>query len=146
MRSTNSQQSSYQMNNFFKICAMEIHIGELIKQTAKDIDKPISKLASEINTGKRNMYQILERNDMMVSQLWNISKSLNYNFFQEFHPIVTQGDQVEGGLRKTADHKSEGKEYTLKVEFKYHMEDADQIGKFLMHVDALGEKLGFKLV
>jgi hypothetical protein len=141
-----SQQIDCQTNNFFKICVMEIHIGELIRQTAKEENKSITVLASEIHTGRRNMYKILENNDMMLSQLWKISKSLNYNFFKEFNPVVTSSDAEKNkSVRKKA-VKGTGQEHTLKFEVKYHMENADKMGAFMMHVHALGEELGFSLV
>ena len=139
------------MNNLTEFCAMKLHIGELVKNKALKKNFSIPDLAKAIPTGKRNMYRLLGETDMLVSQLYKISKALDYDFFKDINPLAETSPLEETTDSKTVVNETEvaykkaGKEFTIHFEVGYSMEDAENLGAFMMHVDALGEQFGFKL-
>ncbi|MBB2149146.1 hypothetical protein [Pedobacter gandavensis] len=127
---------------------MEMHIGELIKAKAKERKKSTVELADELGTGRRNMYKILDSNDILVSQLWKLSKMLEFNFFELFnplHPNGSKGPSEEISKEKSLLNKNKKHEFTFKIEVKYSMDDANNLGAFVTQVNDIGEQLGFKL-
>lgn len=60
---------------------MELHIGQEIKRVLKEKGKKANWLAEKINTGDRNFYDMLTRDELSTSQLAQISEALEYDFF-----------------------------------------------------------------
>jgi len=61
-----------------------INISNIIKKHCKQNDVPLYKLASMLNLSHVALYSTLNKNDMRLSRLNQISKVLNHNFFQYF--------------------------------------------------------------
>jgi predicted transcriptional regulator len=60
---------------------MELHIGEEIKKVLEEKGLKPDWLAKKISTSRRNLYDILKREEIGTNQLLQISKALNYDFF-----------------------------------------------------------------
>lgn len=60
---------------------MKTHIGEKIKERAKELRMGPTELANAINTSKQNVYGIFKRESIDTSLLQKIGKALNYDFF-----------------------------------------------------------------
>ena len=60
---------------------MKIHIGEKIKERAKELRIGPTELAGVINTSKQNIYGIFKRESIDTALLHKISKALNFDFF-----------------------------------------------------------------
>ncbi len=63
---------------------MKIHIGENIKERAKELRMGPTELANAINTSKQNVYGIFKRESIDTALLQKIGKALNYDFFSLF--------------------------------------------------------------
>ena|ERR1700758_5330614 len=64
-----------------KFAGMAIHIGEKIKQRAKELRIGATELGKLINTSKQNIYGIYKRKSIDSEMLRKLSKALNYDFF-----------------------------------------------------------------
>src|SRR5438128_1995342 len=64
-----------------------IHIGEKIRQRAKELRIGPTELAKLINTSKQNLYGIFKRKSLDTELLNKISGVLNYNFFRYYIDI-----------------------------------------------------------
>jgi len=60
---------------------MKIHIGEKIKQRAKELRVGPTELARKISTSKQNIYGIFKRESIDTGLLDKLSRALNYDFF-----------------------------------------------------------------
>lgn len=60
---------------------MELHIGKEIKRVLDQSGKKALWLAKELNTSDRNLYDLLNREEISTGQLAQISRILNYDFF-----------------------------------------------------------------
>jgi hypothetical protein len=93
---------------------MEIHIGEQIriKSSEKRI-KPV-ELARLISTTKQNVYSIFRRKSIDTDQLVQISKALEFNFFEYYNDLV-QGALVheEESLYQTTSQRLRNMELLL---------------------------------
>ena len=58
-----------------------MHIGEKIKERAKELRFGPTELAKAINTTKQNIYGIFKRESIDTALLTKLSKALNYDFF-----------------------------------------------------------------
>jgi len=135
------------MNNLYKICAMKMHIGRLIKEKAISMKISVPELATKVPTGRRNMYRILKEDDMLVSQLYRISRALKYDIFKDIKPLedLNNSELTVLGEEKPI-YKKTGKELTIHFDVSYNIDDAENLGAFMMHVDSLGEQFGFRLL
>lgn len=122
---------------------MDIHIGSEIAEVAKQKRISTSELADSVNTGVRNMYQILQKDDILISQLWNISERLNYNFFELFHPPISNTQKI--AAEPEVDYSGE-KKLKIHLELEYPIRQSNELGKFIMQVHTLAAELGFKIV
>jgi transcriptional regulator with XRE-family HTH domain len=61
---------------------MEVHIGEKIAQVFQESGIKITELAKRMNTSQRNLYSIFKRKTITVDMLKEVSKALNYDFFE----------------------------------------------------------------
>lgn len=60
---------------------MEIHIGEIIKNKARELRIGPTELGEKINTSKQNVYGIYKRKSIDTDLLRKISNALGHNFF-----------------------------------------------------------------
>ena len=63
---------------------MSIHIGERIKQRAVQLRIGPTELGKRINTSKQNIHGIYKRRSLDSILLKEISKALDFNFFQYY--------------------------------------------------------------
>ena len=64
---------------------MEIHIGEKIRQKAKELRIGPTELARLINTSRSNIYWLYTRKHRDGEMLIKLSRVLKYNFFKMYH-------------------------------------------------------------
>lgn len=69
---------------------MELHIGSEIKRVMEEKGIQPEWLAQRINTSRRNLYDILQRQEISTGQLLEISKALDYDFFQLYQSMVAE--------------------------------------------------------
>jgi predicted transcriptional regulator len=60
---------------------MKLHIGSQIKRVLEEKGITPDWLAQKISTSRRNLYDILKRDEISTKQLLQISKALKYDFF-----------------------------------------------------------------
>lgn len=60
-----------------------LHIGHLIKSVFDKSGMTVAEFARRIHCARPNVYSIFDRQDISVEQLINISKVLDYNFFDD---------------------------------------------------------------
>ncbi len=63
---------------------MEIHIGQKIREKAKELRIGPTELSKMINTSKQNIYGIYKRKSIDTHLLSKISKALGHNFFRHY--------------------------------------------------------------
>ena len=63
---------------------MSVHIGEKIKQRAKELRIGTTELGRLINTSKQNIYGIYKRKSTDSEMLRKLSDALDYDFFQYY--------------------------------------------------------------
>ena len=63
---------------------MEIHIGEIIKNKARELRIGPTELGDKINTSKQNVYGIYKRKSIDTALLRKISNALGHNFFSYY--------------------------------------------------------------
>lgn len=61
---------------------MEVHIGKEIRRVIDKKGITGAWLAGKIGTSKRNLYALLNRSEISTKQLEEISKALDYDFFE----------------------------------------------------------------
>lgn len=122
---------------------MNIHIGNEIAQMQKKRGIQNEDFAKRINTSVRNLTNIKIKDDLSVKQLFKISEVLDFNFFSLFEPIVVAPTELRES--KPQYHKDKRK-HTIKLEVQYPAELAGELGKFMMHVDGIAQKVGFELL
>lgn len=131
---------------------MDLHVGEIVKKVADKKNISLSDLATSINTGTRNMYKLAGSNDMYVSQLYKISQALGYNFFKDVSNLLekelNQPIPLDQNLVNETEpvYKKKGKPVTIKFEVQYDIANADSLGRFMMYVDSVADKLGFRIL
>ena len=76
---------------------MGVHIGEKIKQRAKQLRVGPTELGKLINTSKQNVTGIYKRKSIDSVLLRSISKALNFDFFQYYiiPSLVVANDSEE---------------------------------------------------
>lgn len=121
---------------------MIVHIGREIAKIQKVRGIKNEEFALKISTSVRNLNNIKVKNDLTISQLWKICEVLNFNFFALFEPVVVE----PGFLKEPAKRYNQSKNHTVKFEVQYPTELSSELGKFMMHVDAVAEKMGFQVV
>lgn len=84
---------------------MELHIGEEIKRVLKEKGKKSKWLAEQIHTSPRNLYDLLTRDEISTSQLAEISRELEYDFFALYQRDFPNFNKREGS-EDIADRKT----------------------------------------
>jgi len=69
-----------------------MHIGEKIKNRAKDLRLGPTELAKIINTSKQNIYGIYKRNSVDSDLLFDLSKALDTDFFSIYSKRLASAD------------------------------------------------------
>ena len=103
---------------------MRTHIGEKIKKRAKELKLGTTELGKLINTSKQNIYGIFKRSSIDAEVLHDISKALNFNFFQFYEIPELQENKFQNEL---TDLKKENER--LKLEVKSLIEKNDLLKK-----------------
>ena len=91
---------------------MRTHIGEKIKKRAKELKLGTTELGKLINTSKQNIYGIFKRSSIDAEVLQDISKALNFNFFQFYEIPELQENKFQNEL---TDLKKENERLKLEV-------------------------------
>lgn len=76
--------------------ATGVHIGEKIRQRAKELRMGPTELGKMINTSKQNVYGIFKRKSIDAELLLSISKALDLDFFQCYTDTDTINIVKEG--------------------------------------------------
>jgi transcriptional regulator with XRE-family HTH domain len=63
---------------------MALHIGKLIRKRIEQAGMNKSEFARRINSTPQNVYSIFKRESIDTDLLWEISRVLNYDFFQHY--------------------------------------------------------------
>lgn len=63
---------------------MALHIGKIIKKRIEEAGMNKSEFARRINSTPQNIYSIFRRTSIDTDLLWEISRVLNYDFFQHY--------------------------------------------------------------
>jgi hypothetical protein len=69
---------------------MNLHIGSEIRRVLEKNGTTPDWLATQINTSRRNLYDILNREEINTGQLFEISKALDFNFFELYQAHVEE--------------------------------------------------------
>ena len=81
----------------FNLCEMEkLHIGERIKERAKELRMGATELGTLINTSKQNIYGIYKRRTIDTGLLKKISQALECDFFASYIDGEEEGDDSKG--------------------------------------------------
>ena len=70
----------------------DIHIGKLIEQKADELGINKSEIARRINTTRQNMDNILAKKSIDTFRLTQISKVLNFDFFQYYTSAISKAN------------------------------------------------------
>lgn len=76
-----------------KFAAMTVHIGEKIKQRAKELRMGPTELGKKLSTSKQNIYGIYKRKSLNVELLLKLSEALDRDFFLYYQPKVSVNSQ-----------------------------------------------------
>ncbi|MEM0996796.1 MAG: hypothetical protein AAGN35_06945 [Bacteroidota bacterium] len=71
---------------------MDIHIGALVKQRAKDLRIGPTELGAKIDTSKQNVYGIYKRKSIDTRLLVKLCYALDYDFFRVYSHDLTLED------------------------------------------------------
>lgn len=123
---------------------MKVHIGNEIARIQKLRGISNEEMAQYIHTSVRNVHHIKKKEDITTSQLLSLCELLNFNFFSLFEPVII--DPVIGFNQQRQDPEKKEKILTVNFELKYPLSRADELGKFMQHVNAIGTKMGFELI
>ena len=78
------KQGSFPRRFFYNNMAVfNLHIGQLIKTVFERSGMTVSDFARQLNCERTNVYTIFKRRTIDVELLVNISKVLEYNFFED---------------------------------------------------------------
>lgn len=123
---------------------MNIQIGPKAAEIAKQKGKNYKDLAKAINTGERNIFRVLEKDDLPASTIWKLSEALEVNLFELFHPNVAKSNDFMMNEVQEKYHSEKHLRFNLQVEYPLSL--SGEMGNFVLHVHALATKMGFKLV
>ncbi|MXV17999.1 hypothetical protein [Hufsiella ginkgonis] len=121
---------------------MTIHIGERIKEVARQKRLTVPEM-TEVFGNNRSPSYTYRKHSLPVDFLWRISEKMNHNFFADLHPVVTDNDLRLQQETATRFRQEKIMELSIRVEFPASM--ARELGMFLMHANALGLKMGFRV-
>jgi hypothetical protein len=96
-------QLDYQREKSYQNCAVIMNIGNYLHEYVKKNKVNITWLAGQINTSRRNMMGIFDREDVNTSRLVQISKILKHDFLND----VRKESSLTGVAEDTADYRKE---------------------------------------
>lgn len=131
-----------QRNYFSQFCAMNLHLGQEVGKIQKVRRWTNHELAEKMNMSLRTINYAKAQQDMDVSVLYRFSEVLNYNFFELLHPVTADSTMV---LEDTQKEYKAGKELKVNLEITYPMYLSNELGKFIMHVHSIADKMGFRI-
>ncbi|MCA6365027.1 MAG: helix-turn-helix transcriptional regulator [Bacteroidetes bacterium] len=78
---------------------MALHIGKIIRQHLEELGMTKSEFARRISTSPQNIYGIFKRKSIDTELLREISRTLNYDFFQYYSSsaLVVHEDKAAYG-------------------------------------------------
>lgn len=116
---------------------MEIHIGQKIREKAKELRIGPTELSKMINTSKQNIYGIYKRKSIDTHLLSKISKALNHNFFKHYFSDEIVLEVAE----PKADYKTGKEELKQEVEtLRKELEEMRDKQELLKKINVLLEK------
>jgi len=62
----------------------KVHIGDIIRMKLKEQGRTQRQLARQLGLSRNTVYSMLRQGDMNTKRLFQLSKALNYNFFELF--------------------------------------------------------------
>lgn len=90
---------------------MNLHIGSEIRKVMQERGITPDWLAQQISTSRRNLYDILNREEISTKQLADFSKALDFDFFSLF-----QRQSFEGVNEPTEEYNNgKGRHSTITV-------------------------------
>lgn len=123
---------------------VDLHIGRMIQAVAKQKRLSTYEIQDALGTGERSVSYVFNRPDISVKKLWRISDRMNYNFFADLHPIISEPDPVLSWEKIAQLYKTEQvKRVSIEIQFPVSL--AKDLGSFIMQANALGLKTGFKV-
>ncbi|MBX9850207.1 MAG: helix-turn-helix domain-containing protein [Cytophagaceae bacterium] len=98
---------------------MDIHVGKLVLNLLKERGMKKSEFGRRINRSRQNVQDIFRRQSLDTELLSEISKALNYNFFQllsdkQTAPSSGHVMEEQTGYRKNA--KADKQKYQSQIE------------------------------
>lgn len=75
---------------------MALHIGKLIRQHLEEVGMTKSEFARRISTSPQNIYGIFKRKSCDTELLRDISRVLNFDFFQYYSTSALVTDEKSG--------------------------------------------------
>lgn len=79
---------------------MALHIGKIIRQHLEDLGMTKSEFARRISTSPQNIYGIFKRKSIDTELLSEISRTLNYDFFQYYSSSAIVVDEEKAAYGK----------------------------------------------
>ena len=116
---------------------MAIHIGEKIKQRAKEFRMGPTELGKLVSTSKQNVYGIYKRKSIDSEMLRKLSNVLDYDFFQHYQ-VETTSIAAEPTATYLKKHKQVPLEEYNKL--KKELEDLREKYALLKKINNLLEK------
>ena len=114
------------------------HIGKLIEDVVRSQRWPIKEFASKLNTDRRNIYNIFNRESIDTSLLMKISELLNHNFVLYFEPKINEplkNQHIEEQLISTNPPQQEISE--LKEKFNQLQKELEEMRKLMAKMNAV---------
>jgi transcriptional regulator with XRE-family HTH domain len=109
---------------------MSIHIGNIIASRLEAVGMSKSEFARRINKARQNINDILNRTSMDTELLFNISKALNYDFFQHYVVALNEESRIsephsEYGQMNQQLHDCEKRALTLEKDLLYYKNEGE---------------------
>jgi hypothetical protein len=121
-----------------KFAQMTVHIGEKIKQRAKELRIGSTELGKLINTSKQNIYGIYKRKSTDSEILRKLSKAFDYDFFQYYNIETTLVANEPASVYGKKNKQSVSLEEYQKL--KKELEDLKEKYELLKKINTLLEK------
>lgn len=121
---------------------MDIHLGKLILEKLKEKGMTKSEFARRINKSRQNVQDVFKRQSLDTDLLADVSKVLNFNFFQllaneqNSHSSVALEDPANYKSSKTEKQKQKNQLDQLSKQLKLAQKEI----KYLQRINTLLEK------
>ncbi|MBN8702475.1 MAG: helix-turn-helix transcriptional regulator [Bacteroidetes bacterium] len=119
---------------------MGVHIGEKIRQRAKELRMGPTELGKLVHTSKQNIAGIYKRKSIDAELLRKLSHALNYNFFEYYSPsvVITYANEEQAAHRKSSGTKYGKKKNSKK---KNNLDLATELHAIRQLLDVIFKKL-----